>query len=526
MGVKFSAFDAALILGYFAAVLYIGIYFARKHSSSDDYFLAGRRLGWGVIGFSLFASNISSTTLIGLAGDAYATGIAVSAYEWMAGIVLVFFSIFIAPYFLRSRIYTIPEYLERRFRPAARYYFSALTIISSVFIDTAGTLYAGALVLQFFFPQIDLYVSAIALAVVAGFYTAAGGLAAVVYTDVIQAVILLVGSAAIAILSYNAVGGWDALNAALDPGMLSLIQPTDHPTMPWTGLVFGVPVLGFYYWCTNQYIVQRILGARDLPSARGGALLASLLKIPVLYLMVFPGVMARVLFPDLEKPELAFPTLIAEMLPNGIRGLVLAGLIAAIMSSLDSTLNSASTLITIDFVQKAKPNLSDKSLSRIGRLTTLSIMVVSVAWLPVIAAAGTFFGYIQAGFSYLVPPVVAVFALGMFWKRTTGTAALVGMIGGHLAAAAAFVGQQAFGLFDTHFLHVAGINFMLSLIVVAGVSLVTKPVDPERVRENTWRREYVTRSTGEVALKPWYLDYRYQAATILMLTAIMIWLHR
>ena len=548
--VTLSFLDSSLILVYFAAVLLIGVYFARKHSSSDDYFLAGRRLGWGVIGFSLFASNISSTTLIGLAGEAYSTGIAVSAYEWMAAVILVFFAIFVAPYYIRARIYTIPEYLERRFRPACRYYFSGLTIISSVFVDTAGTLYAGALVVNQFFPAIPMWQSAAALAVVAGFYTAAGGLSAVVYTDVIQAVVLLIGSSVIAYLSLERVGSFANVAASVDPSMLSLIQPADHPTMPWPGLLFGVPIIGFYFWCTNQYITQRILGARDVSHARWGAIFAGLLKTVVLYIMVFPGVMAVQMFPGLERPDYVFPTLVSELLPSGLRGLVLAGFIAAIMSSLDSTLNSASTLVTIDFIQKAKPQLSDRALARIGRITTITVMLVSVAWIPVVASADTLFEYLQESLSYLVPPVVAIFLLGMFWKRTTGTAALVGLIGGHALAILTFLGRFAvssaagessvggltrlargvsdlsFGLFEIHFLYIAIFLFCVSAIAVVIVSLLTAAPDLQQTREYTWSRSVISKSTSEQTLMPWYKDYRLHAAVVLLVVAVMVWVHR
>jgi SSS family solute:Na+ symporter len=315
--------DLSLIVIYFFVVIVIGFRSAHRHSGTADYFLAGRRLGWILVGLSLFASNISSTTLVGLSGSAYATGISISNYEWMASILLVFFAIFFIPYYLSARIYTVPEFLELRFRPACRNYFSVLTIVGNLFIDTAGTLFAGALVVQYFFPSIELWQSGLVLALIAGVYTAAGGLTAVVYTDAIQAVILLIGALVMTLLGLRAVGSWENVVASTPPEMFSMIRPLDDPTMPWLGTLVGVPVLGFYFWCTNQFIVQRVLGARDVHQARWGALFAGLLKLPVLFIMVFPGIMARQLFPSLERPDLVFPALVTELLPVGLKGLVL-----------------------------------------------------------------------------------------------------------------------------------------------------------------------------------------------------------
>ncbi|MCB0321492.1 MAG: sodium/solute symporter, partial [Bdellovibrionales bacterium] len=294
--------------------------------------MAGRNLHWSVIGFSLFASNISSTTLVGLAGAAYATGISISNYEWMASVVLVFFAVFYIPSYLHNKLFTMPEFLERRFDRRCRYYFSILNILGNIFIDTAATLYAGCLVLGMFFPNLDMTTTAIALAVFAGIYTSVGGLSAVVYTDVIQAVLLIIASTVLTVLCISAAGSWSNVLSNTPAEFLSLIRPSNDPVMPWTGLLVGVPVLGFYFWCTNQFIVQRVLAAKNIHHARWGALFGALLKLPVLFIMVFPGIAARFLFPDLKTPDLVFPTLVVEFLPVGIQGLVLAALLAAIMS--------------------------------------------------------------------------------------------------------------------------------------------------------------------------------------------------
>jgi SSS family solute:Na+ symporter len=475
----------------------------------------------------MFASNISSTTLVGLSGSAYDTGISISAYEWMATVVLVFFAIFFVPYYISSRVYTMPEFLERRFRPACRYYFSALTVIGNIFIDTAGTLYAGSLVIQHFFPNIALWQSALLLAFLTGIYTAAGGLTAVVYTDTFQAVILLIGAVALTLIALNVVGSWDEVVSATPPEMLSIIQPLDDPTMPWLGLMIGVPVLGFYFWCTNQFMVQRVLAARDIHHARWGALFVGLLKLPVLFIMVFPGIMARQLYPELPRPDMVFPTMVTGLLPVGLKGLVLAGFIAAIMSSVDSTLNSASTLVTMDFVKKIRPTLPDERLTTIGRITTITFMLISAFWVPIVAQASTLFAYLQSALAYVFPPVVAVFILGLFWKRATGTGALVGLIVGHVVTISTFVLQKFTTWFPPmHFLILAGIFLVVSMLVIIVTSWLTASPSPEQVQKFTWSKASVAQATKDLRLVPWYQDYRWHGAALLLLTAWLVWTYR
>jgi len=515
--------DAALIVGYFAVVVTFGLLAARGRRGAEGFFLAGRRLGWVVIGLSLFASNISSTTLVGLAGAGYHAGVSISAYEWMAAVVLVFFAIFVVPVYLGARIYTVPEYLERRFNVACRYYFSGLTVLGNVFIDTAGTLFAGALVIRLLFPEIELWQSAIAIALLAGLYTAAGGLAAVVYTDALQAVVLLAGAAVVTVLAIDRAGSWETVVAQTPPGMLSMVRPLDDPTMPWPGMVIGVPILGFYFWCTNQFIVQRVLGARDVRHARWGALLAGLLKLPVLWLMVFPGVAARVLFPDLARPDLVFPTLVTELLPVGVRGIVLAGLLAAIMSSIDSTLNSASTLVTMDFAARLRPGLGERALVRVGRATTLAGMLVSALWVPVVARSTTLFEYLQGALAYLFPPVVAVVLLGLFWRRANGAGALAGLLVGHATSVSVLAISLATDLVRVHFLLLAGVFLAVSAAAVAGVSLATAAPDEAKLRGLAWR---TARVPGDLPRERWWQDHRLLAALLLALTAWMVWSYR
>ena len=520
-----ATLDLVIIGAYFLIVFGIGYVIAKRTESGDELFLAGRSLAWGTIGFSLFASNISSTTLIGLAGDAYRIGIAVSNYEWMAGLVLVFLAFYFIPFFIKSRLTTIPEFLERRFDVRSRKYFSGLTIFTSVMIDTAGGLYAGTIVLRTFFPELDFVATAFALALVAGLYTAAGGLAAVVYTDVLQAIILIFGSTLIAFITFEQFDfSWAQATAQLPEGHLSLIRPLGDEGLPWLGTLIGVPILGFYYWGLNQYIIQRVLGAKDLDNARWGAVLGGALKLLPLFIMVLPGAFAYTLYPNLDNPDLVFPTLVTELLPVGIVGLVLAGLVAAIMSTVDSTLNSASTLVTVDFIKPTRPNLSPKQVGRIGRITTVVLMLVAAAWAPMIREFPGLWSYIQQMLSYLVPPVVAIFLLGVFWPRMNGIGAIVTLIGGHLLSLVVFLFSTDGLLFenawiDIHFTITAGILTLLccGLFIAASYLLGNAP-EMESLRGFTWY--YREREPAHEL--PWYKNFRVHSAIVVGLTVVMI----
>jgi SSS family solute:Na+ symporter len=511
--------DGAIIAIYFLAVLAIGLVVAFKTRTGDDLFLAGRSLNYGVIGFSLFASNISSTTLIGLAGDAYKSGLAVANYEWMAGVVLALMAVFVIPLYLRTRITTIPEYLEQRFDRRSRLYFSAITIFLSIMVDTAGGLYAGALVLKTFFPDLVVWQTCAVLALVAGVYTAAGGLKAVVYTDVIQAIVLIVGCTVLAVIVFGRLDyDWGKVTASLPAGHLSLLRPLDDPLLPWLGTLIGVPVLGFYYWATNQYIVQRVLGARSVEHARWGANLGGLLKLLPLFIMVLPGAMASLIYPDLPNKDMVFPVLVTRLLPPGLMGLVLAGLIAAIMSSIDSTLNSASTLIVCDFLTPSGGKLEPKQVARYGRITTVVLMVVAAAWAPMIGNFQGLFSYIQQAFSYIVPPVVAVFVIGIFWRGGGARAAFRTLIVGHLICGAVFV-MTLSGALKLHFTVIAGLLTLGSMALFTSFAWLGKP-EGAPSPESLWSPQLAR------AGAPGLADYRLQAGVVLLLTVVMLVLFR
>lgn len=516
-GASIAAIDLVAIGVYFILVLWVGLWVSRSVETGDDLFLAGRRLRWPEIGGSLFASNISSTTLIGLAGAAYVSGISVSNYEWMAGVVLVFMTFFFIPIYFKARLSTVPEYLERRFDRSSRLYFSAITILLSILVDTAGGLYAGAIVLRTFFPDLVLWQTCLALALIAGFYTAAGGLAAVVYTDVIQSVVLIIGSTILTLMVFAKFDfSWAAAKAAIPEGHLSLIRPLDDPGLPWLGTLVGVPILGFWYWATNQYITQRILGARTLRDAQWGANFGGALKLLPLFIMVIPGAMAVSLFPDLENGDQVFPTLVAELLPAGLTGIVLAGLVAAIMSSVDSTLNSASTLVVKDFVERPGHALAPRRIRNLGRITTLTLMAIAALWAPRIADFGGLFSYLQQAFSILVPPVAAVFLLGVFQRSGGGKAALWTLLIGHVLGAALFAAARA-GLWPLHFTLNVGIMTAASAVVFLLIARTEAVPEEARIGALT----YVPGPSGEEDL-PILARPRVQGVLLLIATAIML----
>ncbi len=361
MATTLSNIDFIVIAVYFIGIIVYGIS-QSKRASSEEYFLGGRSLTWPVVGISLFAANISSSTLIGLAGSAYVLDMTVYNYEWYAVLVLVFFAIFFLPFYLKTGVYTMPEFMERRYDSRSRYYFSFITVVGNVLIDTAASLYVGTIVLGLIFPGTDTWVIIVILAAAAAAYTIPGGL--------------------------NSV--------ARDTDGDRWLQ-YDSPFVPWRGLITGAPLLGVYFWANNQFMVQRILSSKSIDHGRWGALFAGLLKLPVILIMVIPGTIAYLIFKDADIAYQTFngpcddlanctnytyPSLLFELLPTGLLGLVVAGLLAAMMSSISATFNSASTLITMDFVYKLRPNMTSQQLVRAGQIATLVLVILASLWAP------------------------------------------------------------------------------------------------------------------------------------------------
>ena len=513
--------DSALVAAYVPALVVLGAWASRRQAHPEDYFLASRGSRWASIGLAMLASNISSTALIGLAGAAYATGISVYDYEWSAAVVLVFFCVFLLPFVLASRVYTMPEFLEQRYDARARLYFAVLTLFLNILVDAAAALYSGSLVIRVLFPGTPLWVMVSVLAGAAGLYTVLGGLRAVIYTETVQAVLLFVGATVIALTAFSRAGGWHAVMQGVPPGALSLIRPIGDAGVPWPGLLFGIPVLGFYYWCTNQFIVQRVLSARTLEHGRAGALFAGALKLPVLFLMVLPGTCAILLFPHLPRSDLVYPSLMFRLLPSGLLGVVAASFAAATMASVASTLNSASSLITLDIIRRTAPSLSDLHTVRIGRLCTAGLLLLALLWAPQLENFRSLWQYLQAMLAYAVPPVVALFLGGLFWRGANAAGAAATLLVGTACGVALFLANVVFHWMHLHFLYVAPILLLIDLSILAAVSAWTGAASA-RGELLVWTRAYFRVESERLKTVPLWRNYRIQALVLLTLTACVV----
>lgn len=517
--------DIGILLTYVLGTrVVLGWWFARraKKGGAEGYFLAGRSMRWPIIGLSFYVANMSGSTFVALPGSGYHDGIAVYNYEWVPAVVLVVFAMFVLPFYLKSQVYTAPQFLERRFGRGPRLAFSGFLLLANIFIDAAAALYAGAMVAQVLFPDIPLWLIIAVTSAVAGLYIFFGGLGAVVINDAIQAALIILGGGLIAVLTYQEVGSWAAVEAAMPPDGLRLVRPADDPAMPWPGLFTGVLVIGFYFWCSNQFVIQRALGAKSLDHGRWGSLFAGLLKIPNLFLLILPGVMAAALYPDLDNPDRVFPLLAFDLLPVGLRGLILAALAAAIFSSLEAILNSASTLFTMDFVRTARPRTADRTLVWTGRAATLGFMVLAAVWAPQITRFPTLWQYLQSVLAYVTPSVVVVFVGGIFWARGNRQGAMAALLGGIPLGVAGWLANEVLGVWDLQFLYASGVMLGLAALLFVAVSLATAPPPAERTGDATWTPALWREEGRALAGKPWYANYRVQSAGLLALTAAVV----
>ncbi len=493
-----SIVDILVIAAYFLLLSGIAYWAARKEKNvSSDYFLASRDVGWLAVGASLFASNIGSEHLVGLAGTGAASGLAVGHFEWLASFILLLLGWLFVPFYLRSGVYTMPEFLERRYNPAARSYFTWVSIVGYVLTKISVTLFAGGVVMRAV-TGYDFWTSAAILIVITGLYTIFGGLRAVIYTEVMQAVVLIVGSITLMFIGLNAVGGWSGLRASVPPDFFSMWKPSSHKDFPWTGVVFGAPILGIWYWCTDQHIVQRVLAARNIQEARRGTIFAGYLKILPVFIFVLPGIVAAALYQDVRagQADSAYPILVTRLLPIGFKGLVLAGMLAALMSSLASAFNSVSTLLTWDVYRKWRPNASEARLVFVGRVTTVILVLVGLAWIPAMKyVSPQIYIYLQSVQAYIAPPIAAVFLLGILSPRLNGRGALAALWTGFVLGFARLLleldksnltpGSMFHWYADINFLHFAALLFVLCSLVLIVVSIMTPPPAPERVADLT-----------------------------------------
>jgi solute:Na+ symporter, SSS family len=485
-----ATLDLVIIGIYFALVFGIGLYFARRKRSSEEYFLAGRDVGWFFIGASLFVSNISTEHFIGLSGSGASSGLAVGHFEWWACLILLILGWVFVPFYLRSNVFTMPEFLERRFSRNCAVYLAAISIIAYIFTKISVQLYAASVVLERVAGW-SLWKTAVVLVVATGIYTVAGGLAAVIYTDTVQTLILIAGAATLTVIGLHRVGGLEALMAKAPAGYFHMIKPISDHDFPWTGIFFGAPILGIWYWCTDQVIVQRVLSARDEGHAKAGTIFAGFLKILPVFILVLPGTIAYVLFKDqLKTPDEAYPTLILNLLPTGLVGLVMAALLAAVMGAMSSVFNSASTLVTLDFYKKVRPQASEGQLVNFGRVATGVMVLLGLLWVPFIhLISNQLYIYLQSVQAYISPPITACFVLGILWPRLNAAGAITSLLAGFVLGATRFIleladkavhfeSPVARWIIHMNFLHYAIFMFVVCCVILIVVSLATAA--PER----------------------------------------------
>ena len=515
--------DLLIIAIYFALILWIAKWAATEKKggvfSSVDYFLAGRSQGWIVIGTSLFASNIGSEIILGVSGAGARANMPMANFEILASLILILLGWVFVPFYLRTGVYTMPEFLEKRYSKACRTYLSVISILAYIITKISLIIFAGALVFEIL--GIPFWTGAIITVIATGFYTVLGGLKSVTYTDMVQAFILIFGTAAITIFGLYQLGGWDEMistiaTAAQTEGnppvdrFFNLWRPMEDTDYPWTGMLFGAPILGVWYWCTDQFIVQRVLSAKDISNARKGALFAGYLKLLPVFLFFLPGVIAYALLQkgmisfSLDNADQALPVMITEFLPTGLKGLAIAGLLAALMSSLSSAFNSCSTLLTIDFYQKFRPKASETDLVRFGRISTVVIVIVSLGWIPFMNAlmGGGIFHYLQSIQAYISPPIAAVFLFGLYFKWINAKAAIItlwtGFAIGIFRLVIEFMNNDGIisiaeksmlGYFlGVNFLHFALFLFIFCSVILMAISKLGIPQSPATLELVTFQK--------------------------------------
>ncbi len=512
-----------LVIGVFCCAL-IGIVIwvvSQKNNNSADYFLGGKDATWIAIGASIFSSNIGSEHLIGLAGSGAASGMAMAHWEIQGWMILILGWVFV-PFYTRSMVYTMPEFLERRYNSQCRTILSVISLISYVLTKVAVTVYAGGLVFQQVFGieslwGIDFFwIAAIGLVVITALYTIFGGMKSVLYTSVLQTPILLLGSLIILALSLKAVGGWDEVLAicSVEPvneygdHMINLMRDLRDPQYPWLGALVGSAVIGFWYWCTDQYIVQRVLSGKNEKEARRGTIFGAYLKLLPVFIFLIPGMIAYAINVKMggtflpvdangvTMTDAAFPTLVAKLLPAGVKGLVVCGILAALMSSLASLFNSSAMLFTIDFWKRFKPNTPEKQLVRIGQAATVVIVVLGILWIPIMRSVGNvLYNYLQDVQSVLAPGIASAFLIGICWKRATAKGGQWGLLTGIIIGLTRLGAKVYYSnvtdasqnwfkavFYDFNWLYFCGVMLILCCLVVIIVSLCTEAPSEDKIR--------------------------------------------
>jgi SSS family solute:Na+ symporter len=540
-----------LIIGvYFVIIFGIGFYFSRKERTSEDYFLASRNIGWFAIGASLFVSNISTEHFIGLAGSGASSGLPVGAFEWLACLILLLLGWVFVPFYLRSNVFTMPEFLERRFNRNCATYLASISVIAYIFTKISVHLYAAAIVLERVVGWSPL-TAAIILVIATGIYTIAGGLAAVIYTDLVQTLILLAGAIILTVIGLDKVGGFAGLRAAVPDSYFHMVKPIHDSEFPWTGIFLGAPILGIWYWCTDQVIVQRVLSAKDEGHAKAGTIFAGFLKILPVFILVLPGIIAFALYPSLfhvvngsvTNGDIAYPTLIVNLLPTGLVGLMIAALLAALMGAMSSVFNSASTMVTLDFYKKFSPGANERQLVFFGRLATGAMVVLGLLWVPFIhLLSAQLYIYLQSVQAYISPPIAACFIFGILWPRLNGQGAITSLLVGFVLGAVRFIYEvldkthhyqsgAIRWLVDMNFLHYAIWMFVVCSLVLIGVSFVYPAPERRKLAGLTFatvddKIDTVDAATLHLAKETSFEHKLNLAFTFLLLAAVIgLWFH-
>jgi solute:Na+ symporter, SSS family len=580
--------DWAIIAAYFAVLLGMAAWAARRNrDTAADYFLADRNLAWWVVGASIFASNIGSEHLVGLAGAGATSGVALAHYELHAWCLLVLGWVMV-PFYMRSCVYTMPEFLERRFSPTARWLLTIISLVAYVLTKIAVGIFAGGVVFATLIPELQLtigsttfnsfWVGSVLVVVLTGLYTVFGGMRTVAYTEALQTLILIIGSLLLTLFGLQALGGWSGLRAALDPEMFNLwkpiipdgVQATWAPVKdstriawyfnqeyPWPGMLLCAPIIGLWYWCTDQYIVQRALGAPGEREARRGTIFAAFLKLLPVFIFIVPGMIAVALarsgrYGGLSTlvdangqviphaAQAAFPMLVQNIMPSGLRGMVVAGLLAALMSSLAGAFNASSTLFTMDFYRKLHPRASEQQLVWVGRLATGAMVIIGLLWIPVIQGARGLYDYLQGVQGYLAPPITAVFFLGVFMKRVNAKGCLAALVVGFLLGALRLLvdtpvtlglsgyqggyteGSMFWIINNIYFQYYSLAIFLVSAAVLVGVSYATEPPDARQLSGLTYAT--VTPEQRRQSRRTWgTLDVAASVTVLAMILAAYIY---
>ncbi|MCA0932625.1 sodium:solute symporter [Lutimonas saemankumensis] len=542
--------DLGIIFIYFAIILWIAWWVSKGGGKnkgdrdSKDYFLAGKTAGWFVIGASLFASNIGSEIIIGVSGAGARAEMPQANFEILAALILILLGWVFVPFYLRTGVYTMPEFLEIRYSKACRNYLSVVSVLAYIITKISLIIFAGALVFETM--GVSFWTGAIITIVATGFYTILGGLRAVIYTDMIQTFILLAGTIAVTYFGLAQIGGWDAMMDTLTmasekPGnpkasqFFNLWRPSSDTDYPWTGMLFGAPILGVWYWCTDQFIVQRTLSAKDISNARKGTLFAGFLKLLPVFIFFIPGVIAFALSQKgmlnftLDNPDHALPAMINGFLPIGLKGLAISGLLAALMSSLSSAFNSSSTLITFDFYKQYKPHATEKELVWVGQIATLILVIMSFLWIPFMKTlmGGGLFHYLQSVQAYISPPIAAVFLFGLFFKWINARGAIMALWTGFFLGMMRLVteyltkegiieltqGSLLQVMLEINFLHYAIYLFIFSVVILMLFSQLGRPKSDDLLRLVTFNKK-------EMKLKfTWSLDV---FLTLLLICCVLL----